>query len=121
MKLKKKAKKMVADIQTSIACTGGGPRQVEIFDPVIEAILEVINRKTVVGLYSPWDSVAQIIVKLERIEVGILDQDANVSEQSKTIQEIEDISDQLPSCSLIIIKYRPLILMKMKYKVIVAN
>nr|CAI5869386.1 unnamed protein product [Callosobruchus analis] len=60
---KKKAKKIVADTQTSVTDTSGGPGQVEIFDPVIEAILEVINKKTVVGLYSPWDSDARIIVK----------------------------------------------------------
>nr|CAI5869385.1 unnamed protein product [Callosobruchus analis] len=101
---KKKAKKIVADTQTSVTDTSGGPGQVEIFDPVIEAILEVINKKTVVGLYSPWDSDARIIQDLtrhERVEIGLLDQDANDSQQSETIQEIEDISDQLPSCSSI--------------------
>nr|CAI5822382.1 unnamed protein product [Callosobruchus analis] len=70
---------------------------------MIEAILEVINKNTVVGLYSPWDSDAQIIQDLtrhERVEVGIRP-DANVSQQSETIQEIKDTSDQLPSCSSI--------------------
>nr|CAI5850096.1 unnamed protein product [Callosobruchus analis] len=61
------------------------------FNPVIEAILEVINKKTIVGLYSPWDSDAQIIQDLtrhERVEVGYL-------------IKMQMFHSKLPSCSSI--------------------
>ncbi|VEN42525.1 unnamed protein product [Callosobruchus maculatus] len=102
--LKKKAKRMVADSRKSITDTEGGPGQVAILDPVMEAFLEMTNKESVVGLYSPWDSDTQIkqdLIGHERVEVEIFNQDADVLQQSETIQETENISDQLSSCSSI--------------------
>nr|CAI5849251.1 unnamed protein product [Callosobruchus analis] len=42
--LKKRVKKMVANTRTLTTGTGGEPGQVEILDPVMEPILEIITR-----------------------------------------------------------------------------
>ncbi|KAK9744904.1 Myb/SANT-like DNA-binding domain [Popillia japonica] len=53
--LKSKARKVVANKNKCIEGTGGGPSY-DSFDPIIEAILKIINMKTVVGLQCPFDS-----------------------------------------------------------------
>ncbi|VEN39779.1 unnamed protein product [Callosobruchus maculatus] len=54
--LKAKARKVAAQQKCALTGTGGGPGQRDVLNPVLEAILEIVNRKTVVGLDSPWDS-----------------------------------------------------------------
>ncbi|CAH1974839.1 unnamed protein product [Acanthoscelides obtectus] len=66
--LKAKARKVAAQQRSFITGTGGGSGKVEPLDPVLEAILEIINKKTVVGLHSPWDSDSQITVTSVVIE-----------------------------------------------------
>nr|CAH7735615.1 unnamed protein product [Callosobruchus chinensis] len=58
--LKAKARKMVALQRSCMTGTGGGPAQIPESDPVLETIISLINKKTVVGLHSPWDSDNQI-------------------------------------------------------------
>nr|CAH7717102.1 unnamed protein product [Callosobruchus chinensis] len=58
--LKAKARKMVALQMSCMTGTGGGPAQIPESDPVLETVISLINKKTVVGLHSPWDSDNQI-------------------------------------------------------------
>lgn len=53
--LKTKARKVVASQRTYIRGTGGGTPISEKFDPIIEAILKIINIKTVVGFENSLD------------------------------------------------------------------
>ncbi|KAK4885797.1 hypothetical protein RN001_002068 [Aquatica leii] len=52
--LKMKARKFAAD-QRFCQGTGGGPPNINIKDPVLDAVLRIINFKTVVGLINPFD------------------------------------------------------------------
>lgn len=53
--LKTKARKTVAGYTKNIKGTGGGPPIYLETDPVIEAVLRIINYKTVVGLQNNFD------------------------------------------------------------------
>nr|CAI5843092.1 unnamed protein product [Callosobruchus analis] len=63
--LKAKARKVVFQQKCTLTGTGGGPGQRDVLDPVLEAILEIITKKTVVGIYSPWDSDKEITGQLK--------------------------------------------------------
>lgn len=54
--LKTKARKVAAHDKSYVKGTGGGPPQYPEEDPVIKAVLRVINEKTVVGFNNPFDS-----------------------------------------------------------------
>lgn len=54
--LKTRARKCAAENKQYWRGTGGGPSQEPDWDPVIEAILRVINEKTVCGVQNPHDS-----------------------------------------------------------------
>ncbi|VEN52378.1 unnamed protein product [Callosobruchus maculatus] len=58
--LKAKVRKVVAQRRMVMTGTGGGPGKIEELDPVLEALLEIIIKKTVVGEHSPWDNDSQI-------------------------------------------------------------
>lgn len=54
--LKTKARKTVADQKLYIKGTGGGPCNLDSsVDAVTAAVLNIINFKTVVGLFNPFD------------------------------------------------------------------
>ncbi|KAL1516153.1 hypothetical protein ABEB36_000072 [Hypothenemus hampei] len=53
--IKCKARKVVASNKKYITGTGGGPAKNNELDPVIESVLEIINKKTVVGLANLYD------------------------------------------------------------------
>ncbi|KAK9674921.1 Myb/SANT-like DNA-binding domain [Popillia japonica] len=53
--LKTKARRVIANERQCIKGTGGGPGY-SSFDPIVEAILKIINIKTVVGLHYSMDS-----------------------------------------------------------------
>lgn len=53
--LKCKARKVVAANKEYMRGTGGGPAGTMETDPVIEAILRIINKTTVVGIHNPFD------------------------------------------------------------------
>ncbi|KAL1489612.1 hypothetical protein ABEB36_013560 [Hypothenemus hampei] len=53
--IKCKARKVVASNKKYITGTGGGPTKNNELDPVIESVLEIINKKTVVGLANLYD------------------------------------------------------------------
>nr|CAH7725217.1 unnamed protein product [Callosobruchus chinensis] len=61
--LKAKARKMVALQRSCMTGTGGGPAQIPESDPVLETIISLINKKTVVGLH--WDGDNQITVIIQ--------------------------------------------------------
>lgn len=54
--LKSKARKDVAKHKQYIRGTGGGPAGNDKFDPMIEAISEIVNLKPVVGFPSTFNS-----------------------------------------------------------------
>jgi hypothetical protein len=53
--LKTKARKTVAANKQSVTRTGGGPSEYTDIDPVTDAVLQIINMKTVTGFNNPWD------------------------------------------------------------------
>lgn len=53
--LKTDVRKTVANEKTSYARTGGGPSTTK-YDPIIWLVLDIINKKTVLGLPSQFDS-----------------------------------------------------------------
>lgn len=54
--LKCKARKIYAADKIYMQGTGGGPAGNSETDPVIEAVLRIINKKTVTGLHNPFDT-----------------------------------------------------------------
>lgn len=77
--LKTKARKYAADNKKYLQTTGGGPPHDPDWDPVIEAILRVMNEKTVIGFHNTNDSdaidipapdPADDLMNVEIIQVG---------------------------------------------------
>ncbi|KAG5889973.1 hypothetical protein JTB14_020261 [Gonioctena quinquepunctata] len=66
--LKTKARKYAADNKKYLQATGGWPSHHPDWGPVIEAILRVMNGKTVIGFYNPAvDNPADEIMNIEVI------------------------------------------------------
>ncbi|KAG5869777.1 hypothetical protein JTB14_036342 [Gonioctena quinquepunctata] len=76
--LKTKARKCAAENRGYYRGTGGGPTNEPDWDPVVEAVLRVINEKTVIGFHNPNDSDAVYNpvegINMENIEVINQDQ-----------------------------------------------
>ncbi|KAG5882712.1 hypothetical protein JTB14_020556 [Gonioctena quinquepunctata] len=76
--LKTKARKCAAENRGYYRGTGGGPTNEPDWDPVVEAVLKVINEKTVIGFHNPNDSDAVYNpvegINMENIEVINQDQ-----------------------------------------------
>ncbi|KAK4882723.1 hypothetical protein RN001_006042 [Aquatica leii] len=83
--LKMKARKFAAD-QRFCQGTGGGPPNINIKDPVLDAVLRIIIFKTVVGLINPFDidsirNNAQVIgYSTKYINESFLDLDYEISQ-----------------------------------------
>ncbi|KAG5895457.1 hypothetical protein JTB14_001333 [Gonioctena quinquepunctata] len=73
-----KARKCAAENRGYYRGTGGGPTNEPDWDPVVEAVLRVINEKTVIGFHNPNDSDAVYNavegINMENIEVINQDQ-----------------------------------------------
>ncbi|KAG5865547.1 hypothetical protein JTB14_009256 [Gonioctena quinquepunctata] len=75
--LKTKARKCAAENRGYYRGTGGGPTNEPDWDPVVEAVLRVINEKTVIGFHNPNDSDA-VYNPVERINmenIEVINQD----------------------------------------------
>lgn len=62
--LKTRTRKEVAKEKAYLRGTGGGPAVKKELDPIIEATLNIINIKTVVGLSNMFDSDASTSVNI---------------------------------------------------------
>jgi hypothetical protein len=68
--LKTKAKKTVAANKQSVTRTGGGPSEYTDIDPVTDAVLEMINMKTVTTMNSFDDTNTWAVKKNTLITTG---------------------------------------------------
>lgn len=59
--LKTKAKKVVAESKKNILGTGGGPSNNDHIDPVIQAVLNILNSKLVAGLKPQHDCDTDVV------------------------------------------------------------
>ncbi|KAK9680259.1 Myb/SANT-like DNA-binding domain [Popillia japonica] len=107
--LKAKARKEVAMLKLSRTGTGGGPGVGDL-DCVVEAVLKIINFKTVVGLQNKYDNdwerncVVKDVVEDNQIIFSIVDEvqlDRSVHAQDVQVDLVEPVSQSIENLPVV--------------------
>ncbi|VEN43407.1 unnamed protein product [Callosobruchus maculatus] len=96
--LKSKARKVMAQHRLVIPGTGGGPENIELLDPVLKAVLEIINKNTVAKSYSPVGSdslTTQYVMQPPKYEIPFSDEEGPTLSSPSEQYVMQDPKDEI--------------------------